>query len=44
VGEKVEAPLDPAPAGLMLFVAGLPSALYLGWRLRPNPATNQTDA
>jgi hypothetical protein len=24
----------------VLFVAGLPSALYLGWRLRAEPATN----
>jgi hypothetical protein len=37
VGEKVEAPLDAVPAGLVLFVVGLPSALYLGLRLRPNP-------
>jgi uncharacterized membrane protein len=43
-GEKVEDPLDPAPAGLVLFVAGLPSALYLGWRLRPDPATSPTDS
>jgi len=44
VGEKVEEPLDPVPAGLMLLVVGLPSALYLGWRLRPDPATSPTDA
>jgi uncharacterized membrane protein len=44
VGEKVEDPLDPEPVGLVLFVAGLPSALYLGWRLRRDPATYPTDA
>ena len=44
VGEKVEDPLSPEPFGLMLFVAGLPSALYLGLRLRPDPATSPTDS
>ena len=35
VGEKVESPtLAPGPAELLLLVAGLPSALYLGTRLR----------
>ena len=34
VGEKVEAPLGPGPLELSLFVAGLPTALYLGWQLR----------
>jgi hypothetical protein len=43
VGEKVEDPLSPEPFGLVLFVAGLPSALYLGWRLRPNPGGSPTD-
>ena len=36
VGEKVEDPLgpEPGPVQFVLFVAGLPSALYLGWQLR----------
>jgi hypothetical protein len=42
VGEKVEDPLDPAPVGLALFVAGLPSALFLGWQLRRGPAASRT--
>ena len=44
VGEKVEDPLDPGPVGLVVFLAGLPSALYLGWRLRPDPAASPTDS
>jgi hypothetical protein len=41
VGEKVEDPISgPGPAGLVLLVAGLPSALYLGWQLRRDPATS----
>jgi hypothetical protein len=32
VGEKVEAPAEPGPVELVLLVAGLPSALYLGCR------------
>ena len=43
VGEKVEAPAEPGPAELVFFVAGLPSALYLGWRLRRDPDTSATD-
>ena len=43
VGEKVEAPAELGPAELILFVAGLPSALYLGWRLRRDPDTSATD-
>ena len=44
VGEKVEDPISgPGPLELALFVAGLPSALYLGWRLRRNPATNSPE-
>jgi hypothetical protein len=41
-GEKVEEPLGPAPGpeALVLFVAGLPSALYLAWQLRRDPATS----
>ena len=38
VGEKVEAPAVPGPAELALLVAGLPSAMYLGWQLRRSPA------
>ena len=44
VGEKVEAPAEPGPAGLVLLVAGLPSALYFGWKLRRDPATAQTES
>jgi uncharacterized membrane protein len=44
VGEKVEAPAPEAgPVALVLFVAGLPSALYLGWQLRRDPATSPTE-
>jgi hypothetical protein len=38
VGEKVEDPIGPGSVELVLFVAGLPSALYLGWQLRRDPA------
>jgi uncharacterized membrane protein len=38
VGEKEEDPIRPGPVELVLFVAGLPSALYLGWQLRRDPA------
>ena len=34
VGESDEGPAGLGPIELFLFVAGLPSALYLGWRLR----------
>jgi hypothetical protein len=40
VGEKEEAPGAPGPVELALFVAGLPSAMYLGWQLRRDPATS----
>jgi hypothetical protein len=44
VGEKVEdTSLAPGPAELVLFVAGLPTALYLGWQLRRDPATSPTE-
>jgi hypothetical protein len=43
VGEKVEDPLAPGLEGLVLFAAGLPSALYLGWQLRRDPATSPTE-
>ncbi|HET6920058.1 MAG TPA: hypothetical protein VFI46_11410 [Jiangellaceae bacterium] len=43
VGEKVEDPMGPGPVELVLFVAGLPSALYLGWRLRRDPATSPAE-
>jgi hypothetical protein len=44
VGEKVEdTSLAPGPAELVLFVAGLPTALYLGWQLRRDPATRPTE-
>jgi uncharacterized membrane protein len=38
VGETEEDPIGPGPVELVLFVAGLPSALYLGWQLRRHPA------
>jgi hypothetical protein len=38
VGQKVEDPIGPGPVELVLFVAGLPSALYLRWQLRRDPA------
>jgi hypothetical protein len=45
-GEKVEDPsLGFGPAELYLLVAGLPSALYLGWRLRRgDPATSPKES
>jgi hypothetical protein len=45
-GEKVEDPsLGPGPTELYLLVAGLPSALYLGWRLRRgDPATSPKES
>ena len=39
VGEKEEAPAEPGPLELVLFVAGVPSALYLGWRLHRGRGT-----
>jgi hypothetical protein len=44
VGEKVEDPGTPGPVELVLFVAGLPSALYLGWQLRRDPASGPTES
>ena len=44
VGEKVEDPIDPGLEGLVLFVAGLPSALYLGWHLRRGPANSPAES
>jgi len=44
VGEKVEDPLSPEPFGLVLFLAGVPTALYLGWRLRPDSVATPTDS
>jgi hypothetical protein len=42
VGEKVEVPAAPGPVELVLFVAGVPSALYLAWQLRrPAPSSEQ---
>jgi hypothetical protein len=43
VGEKEEAPPEPGLVELVLFVAGVPSALYLAWRLRRDPDTSPTD-
>ena len=44
VGEKVEDPLGPGPVGLVLLVAGLPSALYLGWQLRRAQYVSRTES
>jgi hypothetical protein len=44
VGEKVEDPMLPGPVELVLFVAGLPSALYLGWHLRRNTTTSHSES
>jgi hypothetical protein len=43
VGEEVENPVGPGPAELVFFVAGVPSTLYLAWRLRRDPDTRPTD-
>jgi hypothetical protein len=43
VGEKTDDPALPGPVELVRFVAGLPSAVYLGWRLRRDPDTSPTD-
>ena len=43
VGEKVEDPALPGPVELVLFVAGLPSAVYLGWKLRRDMDSSPTD-
>ena len=45
VGERVDNPsLGPGLAELVLFLAGLPSALYLGWQLRRDPDTSSTES
>ena len=45
VGERVDEPLAaPGLAELALFVAGLPSALYLGLQLRREPATSPAES
>ena len=44
VGEKVEDPIEPGLEGLVLFAAGAPSALYLGWQLRRGPATSPAES
>jgi hypothetical protein len=44
VGEKVEDPIALGPTELVFFVAGLPSALYLGWQLRRDQATNPKES
>jgi hypothetical protein len=42
VGEQVEDPGLPGAVELVLFVAGLPSALYLGWQLRRDPSSAES--
>jgi hypothetical protein len=45
VGEKEEVPISgPGPVEFVLFVAGLPSALYLGWQLRRDPGPSPTES
>jgi hypothetical protein len=44
VGEKVEDTIALGPTELVFFVAGLPSALYLGWQLRRDQASNPKDS
>jgi hypothetical protein len=44
VGEKVEDPAAPGGTELVLLVAGVPSALYLGWKLRRDPATTPMES
>ena len=45
VGEQVaDSRVGPGPVELFLFVAGVPSALYLGWRLRRDPATSPKES
>ena len=44
VGEKVEDPLGPGPVGLVFLVAGLPSAMYLGWQLRRAQDVSRTES
>ena len=44
LGEKVDEPLDPGPVGLVPFMVGLPSALYLGWQLRRGAAVSRTES
>jgi hypothetical protein len=43
VGEKVEDPATPGPLELVLFIAGLPSAVYLGWHLRRDKAPSSKE-
>ena len=42
VGEKVEDPAAPGGVELVLFVAGVPSALFLAWQLRRGPQPSVT--
>ena len=44
IGQKVEDPMGPGPTELVFFVAGLPSALYLGWQLRRDQASNPKES
>ena len=44
VGQKVEDPVTLGGTELVLLVAGIPSALYLGWKLRRDPATTPTES
>jgi hypothetical protein len=44
VGEKVEDPLGPGPFEAVLFVAGLPTALYLAWQLRRDGRSSSAES
>ena len=45
VGEKEEVPISGlGPVEFVLFVTGLPSALYLGWQLRRDLANSPTES
>jgi hypothetical protein len=44
VGEKVEDPPAPGPVEFLLFLTGLPSAVYLGWQLRRDKATSSRES
>jgi hypothetical protein len=42
VGERVDDPIGPGGFEFVLFIAGLPSALYLGAQLRRDPAATRS--
>jgi hypothetical protein len=44
VGEKEESMASPGVLELVLFVAGVPSALYLSWKLRRDSGTDSSES